>query len=431
MTARRRVLVTGLGMVTPLGVGVEENWRRALAGESGIRELTAPWQRGCPIHAAGTVAEKDWEGILAALPASAAEEGERRTVFALHAAAQALTDAGFDARQGQRWGVALGAGLGVVRLEDIARWLRPNGRFDDEAFLAAYSTVSPDSIVRNPADRAAAQVARRFGLTGVNATVTTACASATHAIATALRLIQRGDADAVLAGGADSMIHPVGLVCLVLLGAASTSRGSTADLCRPFDRRRSGTVIGEGAGLAVLEEAEHAARRGARAYAEVSGSGSSLDAHHVVAPDPTGAGAARAMKSALADSGLPPDAIDHINAHGTGTHLNDVAEAAAIHKAFGLQARHVAVTSSKSLTGHLLAGCGGPEFVFTALSVARDIVHPTANLTHLDSRCDLDVVAGSARHLEVRAAMSNSFGFGGQNASVVLQKPGSNGGNRA
>ncbi|MBI5380191.1 MAG: beta-ketoacyl-[acyl-carrier-protein] synthase family protein, partial [Nitrospirae bacterium] len=263
---------------------------------------------------------------------------------------------------------------------------------------------------------------RRFNLGGMNATVTSACASATQAIGLAYRAVQRGDADLIVAGGADSMINPVGLVFFVLLQAAAAASGDLETICRPFDRKRSGLVMGEGAGFAVLEEEEHAGKRGARVYAEMSGYGSSMDAYQVTAPHPRGDGAVLAMQRALEDARLAPDDVDYINAHGTGTKLNDAAETLAIKRVFGDWAHKLAVSSSKSLIGHLLAASGGPEFVFTALSVRRDRIHPTINLTHPDPKCDLDYVPQAARSRTVRAALSNSFGFGGQNASVLVKK---------
>jgi 3-oxoacyl-[acyl-carrier-protein] synthase II len=418
----RRVLVTGLGTATCLGLEVERTWRRALAGESGIRALDGcPEERG-PLPAAGKLDAEDWATLVATFPDEAKAQGERRTLFALWAASAALVDAHFTAVDAQRCGVVLGAGLGIVRLEDEARWRRPDGRLVAPRLVSERTAVHSQSQVRNPSDRAASVIARKFGFSGVSATITSACASATQAIGLAYRLIQRGDADLVVAGGADSMINPVGLVYFVLLGAASTSSAPAATICRPFDRRRSGLVMGEGAGVAVLEAAEHALARGARAYVEIAGYGSSLDGHQVTAPEPTGAGAARAMRAALGDAGLEPAQIDYVNAHGTGTRLNDVAETRAIKSVFGAAAPRLAISSSKPLVGHLLAGCGGPEFVFTVLSVQRDEIHPTINLISPDPECDLDFVAAGARRRAVRAALSNSFGFGGQNACLAVKK---------
>jgi 3-oxoacyl-(acyl-carrier-protein) synthase len=276
--------------------------------------------------------------------------------------------------------------------------------------------------MRNNSNRPAALLAKKFGLHGLNSTVTTACASGTQAIGTAFRAIQRGDADVMLAGGADSMFNPVGLVFFVLLGAASVSSEDPLTSCRPFDRKRSGLVMGEGAGFAVLEEEGHALRRGAGIYAEVAGYGSSMDSYQVTAPHPGGKGAEQSMRMALKDADMAPEEIGYINAHGTSTKQNDAAETTAIKNLFREHARNLAVNSTKSMTGHLLAASGGLEFVYTVLSIKNDAVYPTINLTHPDPKCDLDYVAEGKRLSPLRAALSNSFGFGGQNASIIVRK---------
>jgi 3-oxoacyl-[acyl-carrier-protein] synthase II len=424
MNERRRVVVTGLGLVTPLGIDVETNWHKLLGGISGIRRVSLPGTDCSPIQAVGEVTSEDWETIRNSLGDSGRSEGERRTVFALWAAREAWKDAswGHHHPTPERCGVALAAGLGINNLDDIHRWTASNGRFDYEQFAAQYQQTSPDSLMRNPSNRPTALIAREFGLEGFNATVTSACASATQALGIACHAIRRGDADVMLAGGADSMINPVGLVFFALLGAAAVSPGNPEQLCRPFDRKRSGLVMGEGAGLVVLEEAAHASRRGARIYAELRGYGSSLDAFRLTAPHPEGVGAIQSMAAALRDAGLKPSEVDYVNAHATGTKLNDYTETLALKAVFGEHARHLAISSSKSMIGHLLAASGGPEFIFTVLSVQHDRVHPTINLIHPDPKCDLDYVANVERAMPVRAALSNSFGFGGQNATVAISK---------
>ncbi|MBF0321307.1 MAG: hypothetical protein HQL01_16080, partial [Nitrospirae bacterium] len=312
---------------------------------------------------------------------------------------------------------------GINRLEDIARWTK-NNEFDMTGFSNEYHQVTVDSIIRNNSNRAAALIAGRFSLFGPNATITTACASATQAIGTAFRMIRGGEADVIAAGGADSMINPIGLVFFVLLQAACTASENVTQLCRPFDRRRSGLIMGEGAGIAVLEEYGHAVKRGAKIYAEVAGYGSTMDAYQVTAPMPDGSGAGGAMCAALRDAAMGTDAIDYINAHGTSTKLNDEAETLSIVNIFRERARDIAISSSKSMIGHLLAASGGPEFIFTVLSVAGDMIHPTINLTHPDPKCNLDYVPLVSRQTKVRAAISNSIGFGGQNASVIVKKAG-------
>lgn len=419
----RKVVVTGLGIAAPLGLEVEESWERALKGISGITPISSAYGKS-PIRAAGQVGPAEWERICSDFPAEAAAEGERRTMFALWAASKALRDARIDSRYGDRlrFGISLAAGLGVNRLEDVHNWLGSDGKFDEDCFSRDCSRVHRESIVRNNASRPAALISEKFHLFGFNTTISTACASATQALGTAFRAIRRGEADLVLAGGADSMINPVGLIFFVLLGSAAVGRMEPELLCRPFDRKRSGLVMGEGAGIAILEEESHALARGARIYAEVAGYASSMDAYRLTAPHPEGCGAEEAMRRALSDAGAKPEEIDYINAHGTSTKLNDLAETMAIKRVFGEHAPRIAVSSSKSILGHLLAASGGPEFVFTTLSVARDEVHPTVNLTHRDPKCDLDYVPGEKRSMRVGAALSNSFGFGGQNASIMVRK---------
>ncbi len=424
MEAKRKVVVTGLGLVTPLGLEVQENWRKALTGVSGLTRLTLPGTAGSPMRAVGAVCQQDWDRVANQFPGDASTEGERRTVFALWAARAALLDANLlDPTSGhERWGVMLAAGLGIYLPEDIHRWTTPEGKFDLVSFAREYADVHKESMIRNPSHRAAALVGQRFGLLGPNGTVTSACASATQAIGVAFRTIQRGEADMVVAGGSDSMINPVGLVGFALLQAAVMGPGEPGAACRPFDRKRSGLVIGEGAGVVILEAEQHAIGRGARIYAEVAGYASSMDAYQVTAPHPQGLGAVLCMRGALRDAGMDLTEVDYINAHGTGTKLNDATETLAIKEVFGARAYDIAISSSKSLIGHLMAAAGGPEFVFTVLTVHTDQVHPTINLTQPDPKCDLDYVPNVKRSRTVRAALSNSFGFGGQNASVIAQK---------
>ena len=416
-----RVVVTGLGLATALGLSVEESWRRALAGESAVRSLEGPEAGGAPIKSAGVVAPEDYETIRRAFPEEAAWEGERRTLFALWAAREALADAGF-AGGSHRAGVALGAGLGVIRLEDVDGWLDASGKYDLPRFAAERDRIRRESLVRNPSDRPAMLIARRHGLGGPNLTVTTACASATQAIGTAARLIRRGEADLVVAGGADSMIHPVGLIYFVLLGAAATSADPPATVCRPFDRRRAGLVMGEGAGMAVLESEAHARARGARVYAELAGYGSSMDGYQVTAPQPQGEGAARAMRAALADAGLAPADIDYINAHGTGTRLNDEVEAAAIRRVFAGCWERIPVSATKSVTGHLIGAAGALEAGACLLALTRGLLPPNPCLERVAPGCELNHVTGAAGRLDGEYALSNSFGFGGQNAALLLRR---------
>ncbi len=421
---KKRVVVTGLGMVTALGLSVQENWQKALSGETGIRKITYPNSKNAPVQAVGEVQAKDWEVIEKTFEEDSAAEGEKRTLFALWSAQKALDDAVLSANNNirKRYGVVLASGLPINRLEDIQNWVGINKGFDFNLFGKEIHKVHKESIVRNNSHRAAALIGKRFSLNGCNATITTACASATQAIGIGYRMIKRGDANLMVVGGAESMINPIGLVFFVLLKAASVSSNDPATVCRPFDRKRSGLVMGEGAAVAVLEEESHALERGARIYAEVAGYASSMDAYQVTTPHPKGIGAEKSMLNSLEDANLNPEDIDYINAHGTSTKLNDTAETLAIKRVFRDYAYSLAISSSKSMIGHLLAAAGGPEFIFTVLSVHENEIHPTMNLTNKDPKCDLNYVPQVKQSKTVRAAMSNSFGFGGQNASIVVRK---------
>lgn len=416
--------MTGLGIATCLGLDVEETWRKALAGVSGIGRLDSPDTEHAQIRAAGAISEEDWSKVQAEFSEEMRDEGEKKTLIALWAAKRALEDAGILDGSGRRdrYGVALASGIGVNRLEDLRTWIGKDRAFDYESFGRQLARVHRESIMKNPSDRPSALVAHTFNFRGINATLTAACASATQAIGTGFRAIRRGEADIMAVGGSDTMFSPVGLIFFVLLNAASTSRADPQTVCRPFDIKRSGLVMAEGAAVAVLEDHSRAAARGAKAYCEVVGYGSSLDAYQLTRPHPEGRGAVQSMRAALDDANLDIDAIDYINAHGTGTKLNDVIETVGIKQLFGARAHDIPVSSSKSMIGHTLAASGAPEFVLTVLTVARDEIHPTINLTHPDPECDLDYVPGVKRGRVVNAAISNSFGFGGQNASVVVRK---------
>jgi 3-oxoacyl-[acyl-carrier-protein] synthase II len=418
------VCITGMGMVTALGADLETSWERALAGESGVRPISSFETESLPIAGAGEVSSEELAALRARLPGEFSGENERRILFALDAARSALADAGLvlGDTDAKRSGVVMGTGLSTYRLEDVAAWSSREDRFDAARFAREIDRTHPEGYFRNPPERATSLISKMSRFSGPSATLTSACAAAAQAIGTGMRMIRRGEADLVLCGGADSMIHPVGMAIFLLLGAASTVAAPPETLCRPFDRRRTGLVVGEGAGVLVLESAEHAEKRGARVHANLCGYGTSMDAYQVTAPDPSGRGAARSMKEALRDAGLPPSAIAYVNAHGTGTKLNDPAETKAIKDVFGDSAGDLAISSSKSLIGHLIGACGGPELIFTTLSVSRDIVHPTRNLENPDPKCDLNYVPEGARKMAVSAAISNSFGFGGQNATLVVRK---------
>lgn len=419
----KRVVVTGMGVVTSLGLTLEENWQKALVGVSGIGKIRLTGGEHCPIQAVGEVSETDWKTLTTEFHNDATIDGERQTVFALAAARSALEDSGVAFGETNfRAGVLFGAGPGLFGPQDIHRWVTRDAQFDVTAFAREHKSISEESMSRNRPQKAAALIGERFALSGLNATITSACASATQALGMAFRSIQRGEADLMLTGGADSLINPLGLLSFILLQAVDTRVTEISAACRPFDRTRAGLVIGEGAGAVILEEEDHARRRGARIYAEVTGYASSMDAYQITAPHPQGLGATLSMSKALRDADLEPADIDYINAHGTGTKLNDVIETLAIKEVFQDHARDIAISSSKSLIGHLMAAAGAPEFIFTALSVHRDEIHPTINLNHPDPKCDLDYVPNVKRMRTVRAALSNSFAFGGQNASIVIKK---------
>ncbi|MBF0464037.1 MAG: beta-ketoacyl-[acyl-carrier-protein] synthase family protein [Nitrospirae bacterium] len=421
---KRRVVVTGLGLATALGLEVSECWDKVLSGVSGVHKLNLNGAENSPVQSVAAVSESDLSRIEAEFHKDIERAGEKRTLFALWAAKRALEDAVLLPFSGNRWrfGTVLAAGAPVNRLEDIYCHVSTGKKFDYESYLQITKEIHQESMLKNNSNRAAALIAKKFNLNGVNATVTTACASATQAIGTAYGLIKRGEQDVIAAGGADSMINPIGLVFFVLLGAASVSTDKPELACRPFDKKRSGLVMGEGAGIVILEELQHALSRGAKIYCEVAGYGSSMDAFQVTAPQPDGSGAEASMRAALTDSGIALDSIDYINAHGTSTKLNDTAETIAIKRVFNQHAKDICISSSKSMTGHLLAASGGPEFIFTVLSTHNDEIHPTINLTNPDPKCDLDYVPNVKRMKTVRAALSNSFGFGGQNASVIVKK---------
>ena len=420
----RRVGVTGLGVVTPLGSDVETVWRRLLAGERGV---TRPFRHAAekpPGRVVGEIAPADLDRLRAEHPEAAAS-GEMRTLLGVAAGTLAIRDARLPTGPHPRAGAVLGNGPGVHCLEDVDRWLSPAGSFDPVAMGREVGRVHPESILRHAAEEPAALLASLHGLSGPVHAVTTACSAANQALGLAYRAVKRGEADWMVAGGTDGMVNPLGHVFFVLLGAnAAVDEGDPAGACRPFDRRRSGLVLAEGAGAAVLEDLEHATSRGAHVYAEVVGYGASMDAHRTTAPWRDGRGAAAAMAAALHEAGLDPEDVDYVCAHGTGTKRNDPAEATAIRTVFGTHADRLSVSALKGALGHLLAGAGAVAFACAALAVERDAVPPTANLEEKDPACDLDFVPDAGRRRVVRAALNNAFAFGGQNSCLALRKTG-------
>ncbi|GIX46410.1 MAG: 3-oxoacyl-[acyl-carrier-protein] synthase 2 [Candidatus Tectimicrobiota bacterium] len=409
---RRRVVVTGVGAITPLGTGVQKSWEAILKGVSGVDRITRFDASPYPCRIAAEVRDFD---PLDFIERKDVRRMDRFTQFAVASAVMAMADAGLTAADidPERAGCLMGIGFGGMPvLEQTHATLLHEGP----------QRISPFFIPMLIANIAAGQICMRFGLRGPNSCVATACAAGTHALGDAFKIIQRGEADLMLSGGCEAAITPLSLGGFCAMRALSTRNEAPQEASRPFDKQRDGFVMGEGAGVLVLEELTHARRRGARIYAEVAGYGMSADAYHLTQPDPEARGVALCMRRALADAGLDPTAVDYINAHGTSTPYNDKYETLAIKRVFGEHAYRLAVSSTKSMTGHLLGGAGGVEGVFTVLAVAYDVMPPTINLHEPDEACDLDYVPHVPRYAPVRVALSNSLGFGGTNACILFKK---------
>lgn len=424
----RRVVVTGLGVVAPNGTGKEEFWQACLNGRSGIRRIRSFDATAHPVKIAGEV-DFDVEPFVPEEQKKSVKVMGRAARFAIGAAALALRDSGLDLDRinPERFGVVMGAGLVPMELSDIAPLVHDSlderGQFDPSRLNRdGKSVLFPLWVLKHLPNMAAAHVSMCFNAQGPNNTVTTACVAGTQAVGEAFRLIARGDADIMLAGGADSRIEPLLLMAYHALGTLSRADRPPEEVSRPYDRYRDGFVMGEGAGVLLLEEEEHARSRGANIYAEVLGFGSSFDAYSLTKPDPEARGAARAIREALREARVDPRDVDYINAHGTSTRLNDQMETVAIKKVFGEGAREVPMSSIKSMIGHLIAGAGAVEAAALAMSLKHHAVPPTINLTHPDPNCDLDYVPQTARELPVRTAVSTSFGFGGQNGALVMRQ---------
>lgn len=410
-TTRRRVVITGRGTLNPLGRDVAETWDALLAGRSGIGRITRFDPTGFKTQIAGEVTGFD---PVAHFGAKDARRMARPTQLGLAAAGQALAEAGLDAldnARGDRVGVLIGVGMG--NLDPI---------LDGQATLDARGAdrVSPFFVPMMLSDTPAAAISIRYGLRGPALSVATACATATDAIGQAAAVIRRGDADVMVAGGTEAAILPLAIAGFSNMGTLSTRNDDPTAASRPFDRDRDGFVMGEGAGVLVLEELGHALARGATVYGELLGYGATADAYHISSPAEDGEGAVRAMRAALADAGLSPEAIGYINAHGTSTDLNDRSETAAIRRAFGSHAEVIPVSSTKSAHGHLLGAAGGLEAIIVLQALATGILPPTINYTTPDPDCDLDVVPNTPRAADAQIAMSNSFGFGGHNAVLIF-----------
>lgn len=408
----RRVVITGLGTVNALGADVPTSWARMLEGQNGIRPIDFFDPDLVPVKISGHV---DWD------PSTEFDKPDFRkldpfTMYAMKASREAVQDAGIDVKeapadQRERYGAIIGTGIGgIVGILEQHDVMKDRGA----------RRVSPHFIPRIMANAVSGQVAIDLGLMGTCFTTSSACASSGHAIGMALRSIQSNESDLVVTGGAESATTPLSIAGFASAKALSTRNDDPGAASRPFDAQRDGFVMGDGAGILVLEELEHAQARGARIYAEVKGYGSTDDAYHITAPMEDGSGSARALTLALKEAGLSPDQVDYINAHGTSTKYNDAMETKAVKTVFGDHASNLAISSTKSMIGHLLGASSAVELVATALSVHKGVVHPTRNLENPDPDCDLDYVPGSAREMTVRNALSNSLGFGGHNVSICV-----------
>jgi 3-oxoacyl-[acyl-carrier-protein] synthase II len=410
--AKRRVVVTGLGLITPLGTGMHKTWEGICKGTSGVDWISSFDTSEYPVQIAGEVKDFNAEDFI-----------ERKEIkkmdifiqFALGAGTMAVEHAGLKVSEenADRVGVIVGAGIGGINTME---------RYHSILLESGQRRISPFFIPMLIANLAAGHISMRFGARGPNSCVTTACAAGTHAIGDSFKIIQRGDADAMIAGGSESAITPLTIAGFANMKALSTRNDAPQRASRPFDAERDGFVIAEGSGIIVLEELESALTRGARIFAEIVGYGLTADAYHMTAPDPEGRGVINCMRMALRDAGLGPEAIDYINAHGTSTPFNDKHETAAIKRVFGEHAHKLAVSSTKSMTGHLLGAAGGVEAAVCALALTEGVIPPTINYESPDPECDLDYVPNHARHVELNTVLSNSFGFGGTNACIVLKK---------
>jgi len=410
--SRRRVVVTGLGIICPVGTGVPASWRNIIDGKSGISRISRFDPSPYTSQIAGEVKGFDATQYLSA------KEVRRFDTFihyGLAAGVEAIKDSGLDlARENlEQIGVCIGSGIGGLPLIEETH---------DAVLAGGPRKISPFFVPGSIINMISGQLSIMYGLKGPNLAIVTACTTANHSIGEAGRLIEYGDADVMIAGGSESTISPLGVGGFCAARALSTRNDDPPAASRPWDRDRDGFVLGEGAGVVALEEYEHARARGARIYCELVGYGMSADAHHITAPCEDGEGPVRCMANALRNAGLNRDEVDYINAHGTSTPLGDLAETVAIKRCFGDHAKKLAVSSTKSMTGHLLGAAGGIEAVFSALALHEQVAPPTINLVNQDPECDLDFVPNAARRMPMRIALSNSFGFGGTNGSLVLRR---------
>jgi 3-oxoacyl-[acyl-carrier-protein] synthase II len=411
--SKRRVVITGLGVVSPLGIGVSENWQNIVAGKGGITRVTHFDATGYPSGIAGEV--KNFDLTRFGVSEKEARRMDRFIQLGMAAAIEAFQDSGLAVteRNAERIGVHIGAGIGgLTTIEDIAYTLKEKGP----------RRVSPFFVPMSIINMISGDLSVMYGLKGPNLAMVTACATSTHAIGDAGRLIEYGDADVMFAGGAEAAVTPTALAGFGNAKALSTRNDSPETASRPFDVERDGFVLGEGAGVVVLEEYEHARARGAKLYAELIGFGMSGDAYHMTSPPEDGEGAARCMRNALRNAGINPADVHYVNAHGTSTPLGDRAESLAAKTVFGDHVRRLTMSSTKSMTGHLLGAAGGVEAIYTVLALRDQVAPPTINLAKPGPDCDLDYVPNVARRMKIDVALSNSFGFGGTNGSLIFRR---------
>ncbi len=426
---RRRVVVTGLGVVAPNGVGKEAFWQSCVEGRSGVRPIEAFDASAHPVRIAAEVPDFSIQDFVPPEHRKSLKIMGRAMRFGVAASTLAVRDSGLalDRVDPESVGVVMGTGLVPIDLPEVAPILAQSCDADgrlvvDRLGQRGHGALFPLWLLKYLPNMVAAHISMLHNAQGPNSTITTACSAGTQAVGEAFRLIQRGDADIVLAGGADSRMDPLLLLAYTALGALSRADRPPAQVSRPFDGQRDGFVLGEGAGVLVLEELDRARRRDATIYAEVLGLGSSFDAYAVTKPDPLARGAARAIRWALREAKVNPQDVDYINAHGTSTRLNDLMETTAVKDVFGEGARALPMSSIKSMVGHLIGAAGAVEAAALALTLQQGVLPPTINHTHPDPECDLDYVPNTAREMPVETALSTSFGFGGQNAALVMRR---------
>ncbi len=410
--SKRRVVVTGLGAVTPVGLTVKESWENIIAGKSGVAPLTLFDVSEFSVRFGASV--KDFD-VTTVIPKKDAKKMDTFIHYGIAAAKEAIEDSGLEVTEenAERIGVAIGSGIGGL----------PGIESGYDSYLnGGPRKISPFFVPSNIINMISGNLSIMYGMKGPNTAIVTACSTGTHCISSAGRMIQYGDADVMIAGGAEMATSKTGLGGFAAARALSTRNDDPAGASRPWDKDRDGFVLGDGAGVIVLEEYEHAVKRGATIYAELVGSGMSSDAYHMTSPSEGGEGAARCMVNAIKDAGLNPEEIDYINAHGTSTPAGDAAETQAIKTALGPAANDVAISSTKSMIGHLLGAAGGVEAVFSLLAIRDQVAPPTINLDNQDEKCDLDYVPNTARQMKIDVSMSNSFGFGGTNGTVIFKK---------